>query len=183
MPVTKCQAALIVAAEQWMPTRPPNWPFRSSTGAHRMKCLYNMYDKFIDNDGNAVQQSTGKKNIPARAGSWHTGTAGGRQAGILERTALSRTRVTMIRFAYKVNAEMLFLLSSDSMSVGRANFPPATVESTGLGEKVVDRRSFLHASLCVAATKSGRIFEPGSQSDALNSAIRRILNCQLIQRL
>ena len=36
----------------------------------------------------------------------------------------------------------------------------------------MDRRSFLHASLCVVATKSGRIFEPGSQSDALNSAIR-----------
>ena len=34
------------------------------------------------------------------------------------------------------------------------------------------RRSFLHASLCVVATKSGRILEPSSQSDALNSAIR-----------
>ncbi len=88
-----------------------------------MKCLYNMYDKFIDNDGNAVQQSTGKKNIPARAGSWHTGTSGGRQAGILERTALSRTRVTMIRFAYKVNAEML-LPVVEWFEVGRpSQFP------------------------------------------------------------
>src|SRR5208283_3644944 len=63
-------------------------------------------------------------------------------------------------------------LSSDARSIGRANFHQATVESTGLGEKVVDRRSFLHASLCVVATGSGRIFEPGSQSDAFNSAIR-----------
>ena len=84
-----------------------NWPLRSSSCAHRLKCLYNMYDKFIDNDGNGVQQSTGQKNIPARAGSRHVGTSRGRQAAVLERTALSRTRVTMISFAYKVNAEML----------------------------------------------------------------------------
>ena len=107
MPATTLSGSTDHGRRQWMSIRPPNGPLKRPSGAHRLKCLYNMYDKFIDNDGNAVQQSTGQRNIPARAGSWPAGASGGRQAAILERTALSRTRVTTIRFAYKVNAEML----------------------------------------------------------------------------